>query len=54
MKQGKRLLSWLIVIVAAAGLSLGAGMGAKANAAEGVFACAEQGKITKEITPEAA
>jgi len=53
MKQGKGLLNWLIVLAAAAGLTLAAGVGAKAIAEEGVFACAEQGKITKEITPKA-
>jgi hypothetical protein len=53
MKRGKGLLSWLIVFVVAAGLSLAAGVGAKAIAAEGASACAEQGKITKEITPKA-
>ena len=53
MKQRKGLLSWLIVIVAAASLCLGAGVGAKANAAEEGFACADQGKINKEISPKA-
>ena len=52
MKQGK-WLNCLIVIVGVACLGLGAGAGAKANAAEGVFACAEQAEITKEITPQA-
>ena len=53
MEQRKGLLSWFIVIVAAASLSLGAGAAVKANAAEDIFACAEQGKITKEISPKA-
>lgn len=53
MKQRKGLLGWFIVIVAAASLSLGAGAGVKANAAEGEFACAQEGKISKEISPEA-
>ena len=53
MKQGKGLLSWFIVIMAAAGLILAAGVGAKAIAAEGEFACAQAGKINKEISPKA-
>ncbi len=57
MKQCKGLLSWFIVIGAAVclnlGLSLGAGVGTTANAAEGEFACAQEGKISKEISPEA-
>ena len=52
MKQRKGLLSWFIVIMAAACLSLGAGVGTTANAAE-EFACAQEGKINKEISPEA-
>ena len=53
MKQRKGLLSWFIVIGAALCLSLGAGVGTTANAAEGEFACAQEGKISKEISPEA-
>ena len=53
MKQRKRVLSWFIVIGAAVCLSLGAGVGKTANAAEGEFACAQEGKISKEISPEA-
>jgi hypothetical protein len=53
MKQRKRLLSWFIVIGAAVCLSLGTGVGPTANAAEGEFACAQEGKISKEISPEA-
>ena len=52
MKQGK-WLNWLIVIVGVACLGLGTGAGAKANAAEGEFPCAPEGKISKEISPEA-
>lgn len=53
MKKCKRVLSCLIVIGTAICLGLWAGMGTPANAAGDVFACAEQGKITKEITPKA-
>ena len=53
MKQTKKLLSWFIVIGAAVCLSLGAGVGTTADAAEGEFACAQEGKISKEISPEA-
>jgi len=53
MKQCKELLSWFIVIGAAVCLCLGAGVGAMANAAKGEFACAQEGKISKEISPEA-
>ncbi|MBC8419350.1 MAG: hypothetical protein KJ573_00110 [Proteobacteria bacterium] len=53
MKQCKGVLSGLIVIAAAVCLGLGAGVGAMANAAEGEFACAQEGKISKEISPEA-
>ena len=52
MKQGK-WLNWLIVIVGVACLGLGTGAGAKANAAQGEFPCAQEGKISKEISPEA-
>ncbi|MFH1627361.1 MAG: hypothetical protein ABIE47_01405 [Pseudomonadota bacterium] len=53
MKQCKGVLSGLIVIVAAVCLGLGAGVGAMANAAEDEFACAQEGKISKEVSPEA-
>lgn len=53
MKQRKGMLSWFIVIGAAVCLSLGAGVGTTADAAEGEFACAQEGKISKEISPEA-
>ena len=53
MKQCKGLLGWFIVIGVAVCLSLGAGVGTTANAAEGEFACAQEGKISKEISPEA-
>jgi len=53
MKQRKGLLSWLIVIGAVVCLGLGAGVGTTANAAKGEFACAQEGKISKEISPKA-
>ncbi len=53
MKQRKAMLSWFIVIGAAVCMGLGAGVGAMANAAEGEFSCAQEGKISKEISPEA-
>ena len=53
MKQRKGLLSWFIVIGAVVCLSLGAGVGTTADAAKGEFACAQEGKINKEISPEA-
>jgi len=53
MKQRKGVLSWFIVIGAAVCLSLGAGVGTTADAAKGEFACAQEGKISKEISPEA-
>ncbi|MBW1853047.1 MAG: hypothetical protein JRJ15_16880 [Deltaproteobacteria bacterium] len=53
MKQRKGLLSWFIVIGAVVCLSLGAGVGTTADAAKGEFACAQEGKISKEISPEA-
>ena len=53
MKQRKGLLSWFIVIGATVCLGLVAGVGTTANAAEGEFACAQEGKISKEVTPKA-
>jgi hypothetical protein len=53
MKHCKGLLSWLIVIGAAVCLGLGAGVGTTANAAGEEFACAQEGKISKEVSPEA-
>ncbi len=53
MKQRKGLLSWFIVIGATVCLGLVAAVGTTANAAEGEFACAQEGKINKEITPKA-
>ena len=53
MKQRKGVLSWFIVIGAAVCLSLGAGVGTTADAAKGEFACAQEGKISKEVSPEA-
>ena len=53
MKQRKGLLSWFIVIGATVCLGLVAAVGTTANAAEGEFACAQEGKISKEVTPKA-
>ncbi len=53
MKQRKGVLSWFIVIGATVCLGLVAGVGTTANAAEGEFACAQEGQISKEITPKA-
>ena len=53
MKKCKRVLSCLIVMGTAICLGLLAGTGTPANAAGDEFACAQEGKISKEISPEA-
>ncbi|MCF8146319.1 MAG: hypothetical protein K9N21_20630 [Deltaproteobacteria bacterium] len=53
MKQCKGVFLWMVVIGAAVCLGLWAGMGGMAQAAEGDFACAQEDKISKDISPEA-
>ena len=53
MKRRNVLFLWVMVIGGAVCLGLWAGIGAMANAAEAEFACAQEDKINKEISPEA-
>jgi len=53
MKQCNGVLLWVFLIGAAVCLGLWAGVGATAQAAEGEFACAQEDKIAKTISPEA-
>ena len=53
MKRRNVLFLWVMVIGGAVCLVLGAGAGATAYAAEKEFACVQENKIEKEISPEA-
>jgi hypothetical protein len=53
MKQCKVVFLWVMVIGGAVCLGLWAGVGPTAYAAEQEFACAQEDKIEKEISPEA-
>jgi len=53
MKQSNCVFMWLVAAGAAVCLTLGAGMGAAASAAEKTFACAPEDKVSKDISAEA-